>query len=484
MSASVASRAGVLGALTAAGQLLLVGTLPLYSRAFDPGVYGEYVIFVGSAGIVSVLAGLRYDSAVVLPRDDRVAAALTGLVLFIASIVAALIALATLAAQAWAPGTAGSVGRHFGLGLTAATLIGALQRCLTGWCVRDRRFMQIGVGQFGLSLVTVVAQLLLVRLIGQSPALVWGYVVALAVQTLCLLRPDVAGVVWPRGGSWRALRIAARKYRRFPTYMVGYALASTVRDRLIQVVLGIGAGADAVGRFGLAYRVAFAPNSLIYTAVSPIFYSIASRGGNIAVGRFAARVVETGFVMLVVPYVAFAIEAPTLTDELLSARWHGTGPYLRALAGPALMLAATCWLDRAFDSFRRQNVAFVLEASFTIASVALVAGLSRFLTPVSVVWGFAGLALIYYWSYFLMTFVACGFPLIDFRRACLTGMLTFGVALTLGALVHELQDLTLRFFSYAFLMAGVVAFWTRFRGGADILRRLMRSRVDDGDLIQ
>jgi len=74
MAFSVVSRVAGLGALTAAGQLVIVGSLPLYSRIFDPSAYGEYVIFFGTFTVLSVLAGMRYDSAVVLPRDDGLAA--------------------------------------------------------------------------------------------------------------------------------------------------------------------------------------------------------------------------------------------------------------------------------------------------------------------------------------------------------------------------------------------------------------------------
>jgi O-antigen/teichoic acid export membrane protein len=261
--------------------------------------------------------------------------------------------------------------------------------------------------------------------------------------------------------------------------MVGYALASSVRDRLIQIVLGIGAGAPVVGRFGLAYRVMFAPNSLVYSAVSPVFFAIASRGSRLSVGRFAAGLVEAAFVLLVVPYSAFTIEAPAFTDAVLSQKWHGTGPYLQALAGPALLLATTCWLDRAFDSFRRQRVAFSLEASFTVISVALVGFLSEYIDPVSVVWAFSALAIVYYWIYFLSTFVACGFPLSEFRRACATASLSLGAALIFSALAHQIPVLALRLPAYALAVAWVIGIWIRFRGGADILRMLMHSRVSN-----
>src|SRR5579862_5372839 len=482
MTASVVSRAAGLGALSAAGQLIIIGSLPAYSRLFDPGTYGEYLIFVGAAAVVSVFAGVRYDSAIVLPRNDRIAGMLTAVVMAIALLVATLIAGATLVSGsiAWAPARWLAGEQEIGYGLAAATVIGAAQRCYSSWCIRGSHFLSMGFALFVLCLITVVAQLTFAHMTSQRAALIWGYVCALGCQTACL----AAATRRDHHASWiprvtgRGMKIAAYKYRRFPTYMVGYALASSVRDRLIQIMLGIGAGAAVVGRFGLAYRVAFAPNSLIYSSVSPIFFAIASRGTRPAVGRFAAGLVETVFVALVVPYVAVAIAAPALTDELLSQKWHGTGPYLQALTGPALMLAATCWLDRAFDSFRRQNVAFVLEASFTVVSVTLVGVLAHFIDPVTVTWAFAALGIIYYWTYFLLVFVACGFPLVEFRRACRSAGVALAAALAAGVAIQRLPGLPWQIAGYALLAILVLAGWT-LCGGRNTLRLLMHSRVGE-----
>jgi O-antigen/teichoic acid export membrane protein len=479
MTSSVISRVAGLGALTAAGQLLIIGSLPVYSNIFDPRTYGEYVIFVGAYTVIGALAGVSYDSAIVLPRSHGIAATLTSLVVLIAVAVSILIALATLVSAefSWIPERWVAVEGHFGYGLAAATVVGALQRCLSAWCVRSNRFLAMGWGQLIFCLVSVIAQLSFAGFMQPGPALIWGYVCALGFQTAWLAAPILA-TKRPASAPahlFRAMRIVARKYRRFPIYMVGYGLASSARDRLIQIVLGIGAGAAAVGQFGLAYRVVFAPNSLVYSAVSPVFYSIASRGGRSAVGRLAAGVVEATFVMLVVPYVGFAIEAPAITDAVLSAKWHGTGPYLQALAGPALVLAATCWLDRAFDSFGRQRVAFSLEASFTIVSVALVGTLSKFAGPLWVTWSFGLLALVYYWTYFLAAFVACGFSMAEFRRANRNGLIVACMVSACAAAIQLAPWLTARLTLYAMTMAAVVAVWFRYLDGAATLRALTRT---------
>jgi O-antigen/teichoic acid export membrane protein len=481
MTFSVISRVAGLGALTATGQLLVICTLPAYSNIFDPSTYGEYVIFVSAYIVISVLAGVTYDSAIVLPRDDGVAAILSALVMIIAVGVSALIVLATLTASllSWIPDPWVPIERHFGYGLAAATALGALQRCLSAWCVRGNRFLLMGWGQLIFCIVTIVAQLSFAGIMYHGPALIWGYVCAQAFQAAWLSAPVLGGKLpaWAPARSLRAMKIIARKYRRFPAYMVGHGLASSARDRLVQVVLGIGAGAAAVGRFGLAYRVVFAPNSLVYTAVAPVFYAIASRGDRLSVGRFAANVVESAFVMLLVPYVAFAVEAPALTEAVLSEKWHGTGPYIQALAGPALVLATTSWLDRAFDSFRKQNVAFALEASFTVISIVVIGCLSKFVSALLVTWVFGLLALVYYWTYFLITFAACGFPMGEFRRANRNGIVALGVVGVCAASIQLAPRLDVRLALYAATAAALVGIWRKYLGGAATISALLQSRL-------
>ena len=141
MSSRVVSRVAALGSLTAAGQFVIVGSLPAYSRIFDPGPYGQYVVFVGAYTVISVLAGLRYDSAIVLPRNDAVAGTLSVLVMLIAGVVSTAIAAATVVTS-WTEVLSRwlTFDAAFGYGLAVATLIGALQRCLVAWCVRSGRF--------------------------------------------------------------------------------------------------------------------------------------------------------------------------------------------------------------------------------------------------------------------------------------------------------------------------------------------------------
>jgi hypothetical protein len=118
-----------------------------------------------------------------------------------------------------------------------------------------------------------------------------------------------------------------------------------------------------------------------------------------------------------------------------------------------------------------------LEVSFTVISVSLVAVLSRWVDALTVIEVFSLLGVAYYWIYFLMTFLACGFPLADFRRACIAGVVASVVAVALGTAVHQFPLLALRLVGYALAMGVVILSWLKFGRGADTVRLLLNSRI-------
>jgi hypothetical protein len=110
-------------------------------------------------------------------------------------------------------------------------------------------------------------------------------------------------------------------------------------------------------------------------------------------------------------------------------------------------------------------------------AVASVAVLSKLISAVLVAWAFGALALLYYWVYFLVTFAACGFDLAQFRRACTSALVTLASALLLGLLAHQIPSLAWRVPAYAAVMVLVILLWAKARGGRDVLRLLIESRV-------
>ena len=75
---------------TAVGQVLLVLALPVLTRLYTPADYGALAVYSATLTVLLVLASLRFEQAIPLPEDDRVAGSLLALSLLSLTLVALL----------------------------------------------------------------------------------------------------------------------------------------------------------------------------------------------------------------------------------------------------------------------------------------------------------------------------------------------------------------------------------------------------------
>ena len=311
MAFRVVSRVAGLGALTAAGQLLIIGSLPAYSKIFDPGMYGEYVIFVGAYTVISVLAGVRYDSAIVPCRAATPSRRHCRLWSCSSPSRCPLQLLWRCCSR----------GRSIGHTCLAGCWIEPGFRlrscCCNGYrggaalphrLVRSQQPVFID-GPWAIRLLPCERDCAtLVRKVDGAAA---GAYLGICLRTRIPDRvPCDAGlapaVAWR--GRWEFPCAAWVSWRASTADFQLIWWATRLPHRCVTDSCRSSWGSAPAPRSSAAsdlpIRVTvFAPNSLVYSAVSPVFFRIASRGSRVqAVGRFAAGLVEATFVVLVVPY--------------------------------------------------------------------------------------------------------------------------------------------------------------------------------------
>ena len=78
---------------TSAAQLIPLAIAPILTRLYSPEDYGILAIFGSIVAVLTAVAAGRYTVAVMLPDNDRDAVQVTGLALFLAAVVSALLLL-------------------------------------------------------------------------------------------------------------------------------------------------------------------------------------------------------------------------------------------------------------------------------------------------------------------------------------------------------------------------------------------------------
>ncbi len=210
-------RAAVAMSGSVVAQVALVCFTPILTRQYDPDDFGVLALLLSITGIGYVVAGLRYESAVPLPDDDRQGRT----VLYVSAVCVVLVSIvvgaATMAARGWLAEVLQAPQLDDAMWLVGPTVLAAgLFQSLSTWSVRIGDFRMIAVSRAVQTLVTIAIQVIGgLRGGGLSTLLVavpLGWAAGAAVLVVPLhrsRRPDEAVTI---DDLWQM----ARRYRRFP----------------------------------------------------------------------------------------------------------------------------------------------------------------------------------------------------------------------------------------------------------------------------
>lgn len=322
---------------TAGGQLLVLASAPILSRQYEPAAFGALAVFLATALILTSVGSLRYEIAIPLPREDRVAADLVVIcaVLLVggALIVAALVFV-------WGDDFADLMGTPnlapFMWLLPIALLTIGLYQVFSNWALRRRALGRVARTRFNQGLGQAVVQVG-IGFLRQDPfGLIAGAIVGRAggLSTLgaWLWRVDRRLLLEV---SARSARATAGVYRRFPMISTTSGLLNSLGLQAPVLIIGAYYGAVTVGWFALSQRVVALPMTYLGTAVAQSYFSEAAhrhRGEHGGLRRLYFRSAGTLALIGLVPTLIVAIGGPALFSAVFGPNWAEAGTYARILS--------------------------------------------------------------------------------------------------------------------------------------------------------
>jgi O-antigen/teichoic acid export membrane protein len=405
----------LLGGTTLA-QVIPAAASPIIARLFTPADIGAFAFVVAVFGVLTPIACLRYDVAIVLPEDDEEATHLTALCFLISTGVALLSLVALL--MIWHLHTWTEVRTAAPLLLTMLPLgivLLSFQLVAQSWSLRVHSYQIQSRAVIAQALLTIVAQLSLILVVGGSAyALVMGTLVgyfALAVAYLPILRDPVFPFM-RKYFSLAGVSRAARTYARFPIYTGPYAFLGQMSVRIVVLALAAFTSARIVGQYAVAQRVIFLPVATLMAAASQIFYSRAARRLDDPRMPYMVRTVLLIGPIVIGPFfVLVMLFAEPVFGVVFGHPWRQAGHFAAILAVPSMVKTLTAWLDRTFDIRGRQGLPLVLEAVY----VVIVCGATYFALHVSknpdwAIGAYSAVTVAFYLVWMLCALLVAGFP--------------------------------------------------------------------------
>lgn len=321
---------------TAVGQAIGFLAAPLLSRLYTPDDFGVVGVFLSVATVIGVVAALRLELAVVVPKADEDAQrVMVAALLVIAGVVSAT-ALAVLVAGEAAARALGAPALAPLLGILPFYVgsLGTFQ-VFNYWSTRVGKFGRLASAQVARGAVGAAGQVGLgVAHLGAAGMLT-GQVAGQAVGTLTLLgRSARAGRLDLRAPvSFAGVGKVLKEYADFIVYGAPQSLLNAIGQGLPAVLLTGAFGPGVAGQYLLATRLVTAPTNLVGQSLRQVLYPYLSRRiDSPNVPRITVRVSLSLAALAALPATLLVAFGPPLFAWGLGEEWRTAGEFARFLS--------------------------------------------------------------------------------------------------------------------------------------------------------
>lgn len=311
--------------------------VPIVARLFAPEAFGVAALFASIAGIIGVIACLRYELSIMLPKTDEEAANLLGLSLFFVLIITGISALIIFFAGDVIADLLKSPDLKKYLWLTPVSVFGGgTFLALNYWNSRTKHFGRLSIARVVSSVVAQTTKLGA----GFSGFVSGGVLIGTGILGQIVSTLVLGGQIWrddrrlfKANIRWKKMIAGLKRYKKFPIYGTWSALLNTASQQLPTLLLAFYFSPKIVGFYALGQAVLSMPMGLVGGAVAQVFFQKASEARN-HTGNLS-KVVEEVFKRLVslgiFPILLLTLIGKDLFIVAFGARWAEAGIYMQIL---------------------------------------------------------------------------------------------------------------------------------------------------------
>jgi lipopolysaccharide exporter len=322
---------------TTLAQLITIAAAPIVARLYSPASFGTASIFSSVAGTIGVIACLRYEAAIMLPKDDEEAANLLagslGFVLLLSALMVPVSWLAQYPAHAW---LAQNGLLSFVWLVPVAVFASGAMLALTFWHTRRRRFGVLSLARIAGTASGTGTQIAAgvgghSSAAGLVGATIIGSVVPAGVLGVQTWRQD--GQLLRQSVRLPRIRRALVRHRKFPLYSTWAILLNEAAWQLPTFWLASAFSAVVVGYYAVGTRLLRVPMNVIGGAIGQVFFERAAKGKKAGTLASVVEVTFRGLVILgLFPLLILTVCGKELAVVALGARWAEAGVYVQILA--------------------------------------------------------------------------------------------------------------------------------------------------------
>jgi len=339
---------------------------PILTRLFAPEAFGIAALFTAITGIITVIACLRYEFAIVLPASDEDAANLLGVcflsILLVTSLSFVIILFADniIIAKFNVP----QFKPYLWLVPLAVFMFGIFMS-LNYWNIRTKHFGLISLGRITNSIASQTTKLA----VGFAGYVTGGVLIGSMIFGKAAATLILASQIWKNDRTlfrsqirWEKIISGFKRYKKFPIIDIWGGLLNTISWQLPALLLSMYFSPIVLGYYSLCSNVIRMPMRLIGGAIAQVFYQKACDSKNkgnssVIVENVFRRLVAIGLF----PMLFLTIIGEDLFSIVFGARWSEAGLYTQILSPWMFFTFISSPLATLFAVFEKQGSALVIH---------------------------------------------------------------------------------------------------------------------------
>jgi O-antigen/teichoic acid export membrane protein len=265
---------------------------PVIARLFAPEAFGVAALFASITGIIGIVACLRYELAIMLPKTDEDAANLLGVSLFFVLIITGISVLIIFFAGDLIVNLLNSLelSKYLWL-IPVSVFVCGVFLALNYWNSRTKHFGRLSIARVISSGVAQTTKLGA----GFAGFVSGGVLIGTGVLGQIVSTFVLGGQIWRNDRRlfkanvrWEKMIAGLKRHKKFPIYNTWSALLNTASHQLPAIMLAFYFSPKVVGFYALGKTVLSIPMNMVGGAVAQVFFQ------NVA---FGARWAEAGVYM-------------------------------------------------------------------------------------------------------------------------------------------------------------------------------------------
>lgn len=346
---------------TVLAQLIPVLISPILTRLYSPSEFALLAFYLAVANFFTVIATLRFEQAILLPKDDEDALSIVALCMMI---MACMALLSFVLFMLWKDEVAHLLGHAESAAwlmlIPLSVLATGLYRTLINWSNRHKHYKQMAATKVLQTGVTATSNIS-TGSFSVHGGLIIGEILGHLCAAVLLLFRGRTELMRMFTFSWQCICRNATKYADFAKVNTPHVLVDTLQSSGIVFLLVSFFGDVVLGMYALMLRVLMAPVGMLGTSVAQVFFKQASdiynQGGD--VGRLM-RVITYKLALFSWPcFALFAFFSPTVFAFVFGDEWRKAGEYAQILMPWIAVHFVVMPVMQLPMIFNKQRVAFV-----------------------------------------------------------------------------------------------------------------------------